>query len=153
MTEHARERAIPRIGSMTVESPNMAMDPELLETIWKTVEVQKDLEAFEKGLKALKMSIADQVAQYLDDEGTITLCVDGTVCRVSVDYSFAIPKENVQELREQLGEEFYHFVREDVAFQPTPELVALACDADKGMDIRKHLVIRRNAPSVTVVGR
>lgn len=150
--ELARERAIPKIGRMTVESPTAEIDGELLATIRTAAQIQRDLLAFEKGLKALKMSIADQVRKYLDDEGTVTIAVDGMTVHVRVGFDYAIPNESIPALRQKLGEEYYHFMRERVSVVPTQELIALACDGDKGLEIRRHMTIRPLPPEVTIIG-
>jgi hypothetical protein len=126
-------------------------DKTLQELIHVGAIVQERIRSFEPALKAVEDAIAAAAVERLEDDGEVVFdTLNGMRARVRVEYSWEIPPENVSSLQELLGDR-HDLVEREVIVRPTPELIAMACDGDRGYEIRRHLSIRRKAPKVTIV--
>lgn len=127
-------------------------DKTLQELIHVGAIVQEKIRSFEPALKAVEDAIAASAAERLEDDGEVVFdTLNGMRARVRVEYSWEIPPENASSLQELLGDRLDDLVEREVIVRPTAELIAMACDGDRGYEIRRHLSIRRKAPVVTIV--
>jgi hypothetical protein len=125
----------------------------LLEKIKKAARLQKAVGSFEPQVKEIKDTIVTAALDNgdLSEDGSVTYIVDGILCRVSSGYDYSIPNTAVAGLMEALGVRFGELVEARTIFTPTPRLIEMACDADRGAEIRKHLTICLRAPQVSII--
>jgi len=125
-----------------------------LQEVIRMAAITKDkIRSFEGILKILEDRIVEETFEYLKDDGEVVFTtMDRIRAVVRVEYSWGeIPDENVSALHELLGERYHDLVERQVIVRPTPKLIAMACDGDRGREIRKHLSIHRKAPVVRIV--
>lgn len=125
----------------------------LLNQIKRAARLQAEAAYVELRLKEVKDSIVAEALNRgdLTEEGSVTYIVDGILCRVSSGYDYLIPPESKAALQGLLGNEFYDLVDVAVEYRPRQRLIEMACDGDKGAEIRKCLSIRLRAPQVTIL--
>ena len=128
-------------------------DPVLQALIRTAAVVQERIRSFEPASKYLEDTIVAAALEHIDDDGEVVFTTPDRIrASVRVEYSWGeIPDGNVFALHELLGERYFDLVERQVILRPTPALIAMACDGDRGMEIRKYLSIRRKAPVVTIV--
>jgi len=128
-------------------------DPVLQALIRFGAVVQERIRSFDPALKHAEDTIVAAALEHLEDDGEVVFTTpDRMRARVRVEYSWGeIPDENIPSLHELLGERYHDLVERTVIVRPTPALIAMACDGDRGYEIRRHLSIRRKAPVVTIV--
>lgn len=126
------------------------VDTEFAYVIEDACALYYEIKALESALKENKEKIAKKARNFLDDAGTVTFITDLDVeAKVTFQYEAVIPPENIEKVRELLGDRFNDLVKVKTTYTATPKLIELAVDADRGGELAEAITVREKAVQVT----